>query len=173
MQDRALPHFALPVRAWFDNHFTGGWTGRRGQTECLREAPMLLLLIYFCGVGQKWESTNENKSTWWSGTTNLRFFCSYSRFVMEKCCVHVFQAEEVCVKCRSLYWNLSLYGSVWVSKCWKNCSNITFSLRDSHIAFVCTFQSRYVYICVYVWSNLVLFIFKISMTCLFIVINNL
>jgi len=33
MQDGVPPHFALPDFAWLDNHFSGGWIGRRGPTE--------------------------------------------------------------------------------------------------------------------------------------------
>jgi hypothetical protein len=29
----APPHFALPVRALLESHFTGWWIGRGGQTE--------------------------------------------------------------------------------------------------------------------------------------------
>jgi hypothetical protein len=52
MQDGVPPHFALPAFAWLDNHFSGGWIGRRGQTEWSPQFPILLRFIYFCGVGR-------------------------------------------------------------------------------------------------------------------------
>jgi len=33
MQGGAPPYFTLPVRTWFDSHFTSWWIGRGGQTE--------------------------------------------------------------------------------------------------------------------------------------------
>ena len=33
MPDGATEHFAVPVRAWLDNHTLGRWAGRRGPTE--------------------------------------------------------------------------------------------------------------------------------------------
>jgi hypothetical protein len=52
--------------------------------------------------------------------------------------------------------------SVWVSKCYENCSNITFSVRESHLTFCMYFQITlyvcihiYRHVCVYLCSNLV------------------
>jgi hypothetical protein len=39
MQDGGPPHFATPIRAWLDNHFIGGWIGRRGPTEWPAQSP--------------------------------------------------------------------------------------------------------------------------------------
>lgn len=33
MLDGAPAYFAVPVRAWLDNHKPGRWTGHRGPTE--------------------------------------------------------------------------------------------------------------------------------------------
>ena len=44
-----------------------------------------------------------------------------------------------------------MYGSVWVSKFCENCSNITFSVRESHLTFRMYFQiTLYMYVCMYV-----------------------
>ena len=41
MQDGAPPHFALTVRAWLDQHFSGRWLGRRGPHEWPPRSPDL------------------------------------------------------------------------------------------------------------------------------------
>ena len=41
MQDGAPPHFALTVRAWLDQHFSGRWLGRRGPHEWPPRSPVL------------------------------------------------------------------------------------------------------------------------------------
>ena len=41
MQDVVPPHFALTVRAWLDQHFSGRWMGRRGPHEWPPRSPGL------------------------------------------------------------------------------------------------------------------------------------
>jgi hypothetical protein len=54
MQDGATPHFALPVCTWIENHFLVGGLGFEDQQNSF-------LVIYFCGVGPRGKSNNQNQ----------------------------------------------------------------------------------------------------------------
>ena len=60
MQDGVPRHFAHPVRAWLNNHFPGRWIGRRGTKNRLREVPILLHVIYFCGASERGDNADKN-----------------------------------------------------------------------------------------------------------------
>ena len=47
MPDGAPPHFALTVRAWLDQHFSGRWLGRRGLHEWPPRSPDLTLCDFY------------------------------------------------------------------------------------------------------------------------------
>jgi hypothetical protein len=49
MQDAASPRFALAVRAWLENHFTGRWIWRGGQKNGLRQVH--IIASCFCAAG--------------------------------------------------------------------------------------------------------------------------
>ena len=52
MQDAASPRFALAVRAWLENHFTGRWIGRGGPKNGLRQVHIIAASC-FCATGVK------------------------------------------------------------------------------------------------------------------------
>lgn len=51
-----LQHFALPVRACFDDQFTAWWVGRGGQT--MRRSCVTLFFLWGCAEGR---ACNENR----------------------------------------------------------------------------------------------------------------
>jgi hypothetical protein len=63
MQDGVPPHFALPVCAWLDNHFSGGWIGRRGPTEwSSRSSCISPFDLFFMGLGER--GNQEHLMNW-------------------------------------------------------------------------------------------------------------
>jgi hypothetical protein len=126
-----------------------GGLGVEDQRNGRRKVPILPRLINFCGVGQKMKprafAELEQKFDICS--------CSY-RFIKEKCCVCTSGCKNACHMLEP--WNRDMYNSVWVSKCFEDCSNITFSARESLVTVLVYFQIT-VCVCVcffYVCSNL-------------------
>jgi len=82
----ASPNFALPVRVWLDNHFTGRWIGR-GGTNTMASATSRLYSRWFLFVGTRQTKKDaekiKTKHIWW---TNLRYICTWSSRLLKETC---------------------------------------------------------------------------------------
>ena len=97
------------------------WAWRTNRMVCLH------VFFYFCGVGSNKKHTYHNKDTKWTETADYRYFCCCSSSLLKvKCWFLVFQVAAMCEKCRGLFWNTILSGSVWATEWCKNCRNTTF-----------------------------------------------
>jgi len=68
-EDGAPPRFAYPVQVWLDNHCCGWWTGHWDQIEWVYQGQRLGLSV-------------QTKNTWWMGTTDSRYVCHHSSWLI-------------------------------------------------------------------------------------------
>jgi hypothetical protein len=60
MQDEAPPHVALPAFVWLETHFPDCWLGIEDQ-QWPPQSPKLTPYDFFCGVGPKRKSGDQNQ----------------------------------------------------------------------------------------------------------------
>ena len=97
-------HFKMTVNRPFNNM----WIGRGGHKNGRSEVPMLLHLIYSCGVGPNRMGTDQSKGQWMNRINKFDQFLP--AFLLSKRRVSVFQLAEACIKLWELWYDNKCLG---------------------------------------------------------------
>ena len=111
MQDGAPPHFALTVRAWLDQHFSGRWLGRRGPHEWPPRSPDLTPCdFYLWGYTKRGSVQDKTSHIGRFGDKNPTSFECYPQWhSFKSCSFYPWSFNEASWSKWCIRWNMNIW----------------------------------------------------------------